>query len=106
MATDKFVMKGRKPVIDKDPNAVLDYTCDFTAELSAVSDTILTSEVLVDGVVLVSKTNTEHTITAWISGGTVRQVGEEYASATFRYTSTNNPARINDRTVFFNVIEK
>jgi hypothetical protein len=106
MAIDKFVMKGSKPVIDKDPDAVLDYNLDFTAELDAVNDTIATAVVEVDGVVLDSVTHTDKVVTAWVSGGTVRLSGEPYASATFRITTVNSPARINDRTVFFDVKEK
>jgi hypothetical protein len=106
MAIDKFIMKGSKPVIDKDPDAVLDYSVDFSAELNAVVDTISTALVEVDGVVLDSVTHTDKVVTAWVSGGTVRLPGEPYASATFRITTVNSPARINDRTIFFDVKEK
>jgi hypothetical protein len=107
MAVEKFVMKGKKPVIDKDPDAVLDYTVDFSAELLASSDTIASAEVVnVVGVVVDSVVFDDTTVTAWVSGGTVRLPGQDYASITYRITTVNNPARISDRTVFFNVLEK
>jgi hypothetical protein len=60
-------------VFIKDPNEVLDYTIDYTAYLSAMSDTISTSVWAFDtnasGMTIESSTNTSSTATVWLSGG-------------------------------------
>jgi hypothetical protein len=56
----------------KDPNAVLDYTFDWTAYLTPLADTISTvTWVLPTGLTKVSQSNTTMTATAFISGGTI-----------------------------------
>lgn len=52
----------------KRPNEVRDYSHDWSAFLG--EDTIVTSDVTVDGVTLDSDTNTDTTVTFWLSGGT------------------------------------
>lgn len=102
MATDKFVQKGTKWVIDKDPDAVLDYTIDFLKWL-APGDAIASAIVLVTGGLVVdSIVFTGTAVVAWLSGGTLTVDGG-YASATYRVTTINNPERVDDRTVYFNV---
>ena len=106
MALEKFTLRGSKYVIDKDPNAVLDYTVDFSKMLVPLEDAITSATVTVTGGLVVdSVTYTDYTVTAWLSGGTITVEGA-YASATFKFTTVNNPARIDERTVFFNVLER
>lgn len=58
-------------VYKKDPNAVLDYTFDWTAYLAPIADTIQSvTWVLTSGITKTSQTNTTTTATAFISGGT------------------------------------
>jgi hypothetical protein len=106
MAIDKFRLKGNKYVIDKDPNSHLDYTLDFSDFLTPVGDSIASVQVFVEGGLVVDLiTNTTLTATAWLSGGDITQDGD-YASATFRITTSHNPPRIEDRTVYFNVLQR
>jgi hypothetical protein len=105
MAVDKFVLKGSKWVIDKDPDAVLDYIADWTKWLPT-GDAILTAEMLTTGGLIVDSVEfNATTVTAWLSGGDVTVEGA-YASATYRITTINNPDRHDDRTVYFNVTER
>lgn len=106
MATEKFRLRGTKWVIDKDPNAELDYTADFYKFLNPVGDTIVSATVVVTGGLVVDSIEiTPTTVVAWLSGGDVTVDGE-YASATFRITTDNVPPRIDDRTLFFNILER
>lgn len=55
---------------DKDPDEVLDYEIDWTSRLDG--DTISSSTWTVpDGLTSSSNTNTDSTVTIWLSGGTV-----------------------------------
>ena len=56
----------------KDPQAVLDYTVDWTKWLDEVGDAIETSVWIVPtGLTKVTETNTSKLATVWLSGGTV-----------------------------------
>lgn len=58
--------------IRKDPEAVLDYTFDWTDYLVAIGDTISSYEITVTGgVVIDSHSRQDGIITVWASGGTV-----------------------------------
>lgn len=106
MATDKFRLKGSKYVIEKDPDAVLDYTVDFTAFLVPVADTIADLEVIVTGGLVVDSFSFTDTLAiAWLSAGDPTVEGA-YASATYRITTSNTPPRIEDRTVWFDIKER
>lgn len=68
----------RRPTIDKDPSAVLDYTFDWSAYLASPVDTISSAPLSVvfsvdttSGVYISLQSNTATTATVWISGGTV-----------------------------------
>lgn len=106
MATEKFIKRGSKWVIDKDPDAVLDYVVDFTEFLLPDTDSITSVAVVTTGgLVADSYSHDGQKVTVWLSGGDITVDGE-YASATVRITTVNNPARIEDRTMYFNIIEK
>lgn len=76
----------------KDPDAVLDYTVDWSAWLGAdtIDDLTVTAP---DGITVDSSTNTTTTATAWLSGGTA---GESY-DVVFQVTTAGG--RIDDRTI-------
>lgn len=106
MTTTKFRLKGSRHVIEKDPDAVLDYTLDFTAFLAPVGDTIAGLELIPTGGLVVDESSfTDHTATAWLSGGDLTVEGA-YASVTFRITTSNVPPRVEDKTVWFDVKER
>lgn len=104
MATETFVVTANKPTITKDPNAVLDYTLDWSDWLEPASDTIASVAVAVTGVTLDHTTNNGTSVTIWISGGTVGTRGE----ARVRITTVGTGARprTDDRTVYFKIKER
>ena len=85
----------------KDPDAVLDYTLDWTKWLDEVGDTIETSTWIVPaGLTKVTETNTAKLATVWLSGGTV---GENY-TVTNRITTA--AGRADDRSITIRVRER
>lgn len=105
MATDKFELKGKKYVIKRDPNSVLDYKASFSS-LLVPGDTITNAIVAAvsGGIAINSLSFTTTTVTLWVSGGTLWAVGQPYASATIRITTAGG--RIDDRTVYFKVVHR
>lgn len=92
--------KGRA-VIDKDPDAVLDYPFDWGPWLQNVSDTIVSHEFIAeDTLVIDSSANDTTTATAWVSGGTAGQIHR----LTCRITTADG--RTDDRSVFLKVLER
>lgn len=85
-------------VFDKDPNAVLDYTFDWSAWL--VADTISTSTMTGSGVTIASNTNTTTTATAWVTGGTL---GKQ-ATITNRIVTAGG--RTDERTITLNIVDR
>lgn len=105
MATETFEVTLGKPTIVKDPNAVLDYTIDWTEWLEPLDDTIASVAVAVaGGITLDHTTNNATSVTIWISGGTVGERG----SARVRITTVGTGAqpRTDDRTVYFKIKER
>lgn len=85
----------------KDPNAVLDYTVDWTAWLAPISDSIVAVEwVTSAGIAFISATHTATTATAWISGGVVD--ADEFV--TCRITTAGG--RTDDRTIHLSMLER
>lgn len=83
----------------KDPNAVLDYTIDWTRWLSG--DQIATSEWLVaTGLTKVADSKTASSATVWLSGG---PAGQSY-TVTSRITTTGG--RTEDRSFTIRVEER
>ena len=83
----------------KDPNAVLDYTIDWTRWLAG--DQVATSEWLVPtGLTKVADTKTASSATVWLSGGTA---GQSY-TVTNRITTTGG--RAEDRSFTIRVEER
>ncbi|MCC6389152.1 MAG: hypothetical protein IT167_01020 [Bryobacterales bacterium] len=83
----------------KDPNAVLDYSVDWTRWLDG--DAIATSEWTVPaGLTKVNDTHTTKAATVWLSGGTVSQT----YTVTNRITSTGS--RTDDRSFDVKIAER
>jgi hypothetical protein len=108
MSTVKFVKRGSKYVIDKDPDSSLDYVADFSEFLLSDTDSIASVATETYGGVTVDSTEIApggQEVVVWVSGGTPTVDGD-YAYVTVRITTVNNPARIEDRTMYFNVVEQ
>lgn len=91
--------KGRS-VIEKDPNAVLDYSFDWTDWLDGVSDTISTATFTCTGATVVSTSVASGVATAWVSGGTVG----DHIPLQCRIVTVGG--RTEDRTVYLYIVEK
>lgn len=84
---------------EKDPDAILDYTVDWSRWLG--TDTIATSQWTVPaGMTQVSATNTPTSATVWLSGGTA---GQAY-TVTNRITTAGG--RTDERSIVINVRER
>ena len=105
MATDKFELKGKKYVIKRDPNSILDYAVSF-ASLLVPGDTIQLAEVpaVSGGIAIDVIQYTTTVVTLWVSGGTLWVAGQPYASATIRITTA--AGRVDERTVYFKVVQR
>lgn len=85
---------------DKDPNATLDYTINWSSWLAA-GETISTSTWTVPaGLTKVSDTKTTNTTTIWLSEGTLY---ERYQVVNRIVTSAN---RTEDRTLYLLVVNR
>ena len=108
MATETFVISASgKASIVKDPNAVLDYTFDWTDWLASADepdDTIASVVFAIAGSTATVGTvvNNGTTATAWVSGGAVG----ETAALSCKITTVNAPARVDERTVFIKIRER
>lgn len=84
---------------EKDPDAILDYTVDWSRWLG--TDTIATSQWTVPtGLTEVTATNTPTSATVWLSGGTA---GQAY-TVTNRITTSGG--RTDERSVVINVRDR
>lgn len=100
----------------KDPNAILDYTVDWSAWLAS-GETISTSTWTASTGITIATTpapsNTGTTATVWLSGGTVNG-GEELgvsggiSQRAYRVTNriTTSAGRTDDRSIFVAVVER
>lgn len=92
-----------KPKIVKDPNAVLDYTFDWTEWLDGVADTLADKAITADaGITVVTSSIVGKKVVVVLSGGTV---GTTY-KVTCRITTAAVPARIDDRTIYVKIKER
>ena len=101
--TDTYVVNsaGEKPTIKKDPEAVLDYTFDWTEWLDDVVDTISTRVASADaGIVVDSSAIVGKKVTIWLSGGT--------AGTTYRVECkiTTVGGRTDERSIWIKVVER
>lgn len=94
-----FEYVGGQWVAEKDPDAVLDYTLDFS-DVLPVGDVLLSASVVGYGVTVdTSGIVLDTSVTFWLSGG---RRGTR-ASVTVHYVSVGG--RKDDRTVYFDVRE-
>ncbi|WP_398493375.1 hypothetical protein [Variovorax sp.] len=111
MATQKpttYVLDRSDLVIEKDPNAVLDYAFDWAAWLTLNGgDTIASVEFVVDPSLTVVDFGFDGTTaTVWLSGGVKPVSGPNKLRVTCRITTTNAPARVDDRSIFLRIVER
>ena len=106
MAIEKFVLRGSKPVIKKDPNDILDYAIDYADWLQPDADTIASASVPATsgGIAVESITYTTTRVTAWLSGGVAVLPGDPLPSATYRIVTAGG--RTVDRTLYFKVTDR
>jgi hypothetical protein len=96
----------------KDPQAILDYKFDWASNTNgggadiddwlAAGETIASFVMTADAGITVessSSTDTNTSVTVWLSGG---QVGKTYEVAC-RITTTSTPARVDERTIAIEV---
>lgn len=86
----------------KDPNAVLDYTIDWSDWLTGTEVISLATWTLPAGITNAGDTHDATSATIFLSGGTA---GVTY-NVTCRITTDNSPARIDDRSITIEVLER
>lgn len=87
---------------EKDPQAVLDYSVDWTDFLET-NETIFSSQWFnPEGITVDSNGHTDKVATVWLSGGTL---GQSYELVN-RITTDNNPARVDERTIIISIVNK
>lgn len=103
-STETYVMTAGKPTINKDPEAVLDYSFDWGPWLEAVDDTIQSVLFILDPTLTkVSEAHDATTATVWLSGG-APPTGGGTLKVTCRITTTGG--RTDDRSIFLKIIER
>lgn len=105
MATTTFVIDSNgRAVIDKDPDAIVDYSLDWTTWLALASDpTDAIDTILVtasDGLTVDDSDHNESIVTIWVSGG---EAGTTYR-LTCRIVTTGG--RTDERSVYVRVLER
>lgn len=108
MTTETFVVDSHeKPTIKKDPNAVLDYTFDWTDWLDAIPDTILPTgtraefPVATEGIVIDSfDIVNDRKVVVWVSAGN----DKKKAQLTCRIFTAGG--RIDDRSVYLQLKQR
>jgi len=103
--SETYVVTGTgadaKSTITKDPDAVLDYTFDWSEWLDNIVDTISSMEIVAETGITCNNSNVAgKTAIAWISGGT--------AGTTYRVTCRIVTAggRTDDRSIFIKAKER
>lgn len=92
--------------IPKDPDAVLDYSVDWTKWLATVDDLIASFSTVLDGATELTVDqevldgNKTH---AYVSGGITP---DSMQSLTFRIVTLSTPPRVEDRTVYLKITER
>jgi hypothetical protein len=108
MATETYVVTGGRPTINKDANADLDYSWDWTPYLTSLGDTLASVEFEVTepgGDMMLDMHDPGFNgmqATVWLAEGTV---GKTY-QITCRITTSNLPPRTDDRSIWVKVVQK
>ncbi|MFN7153803.1 MAG: hypothetical protein ACK4OE_08925 [Acidovorax sp.] len=101
MATEKYTGGPDKPTIDKDPDALLDYSFDLGPWLQHVGDTIESATFILDAPLVEEQvTVASPTAVVWISGGTPGQTHR----VTCRFVTTGG--RRDDRSIFLKIKQR
>lgn len=86
----------------KDPNAVLDYSFDWSDWLSESEEINTSTWINPDNITINTSAKTATSSVVWVSGGTA---GRTYR-LTNRIVTTNNPTRTEDRTLTIEVQDR
>jgi hypothetical protein len=92
--------------IPKDPDAVLDYSIDWSKWLATVGDSISSFEVILgpaSELTVVQQDLLGAVTRAMISGGTTV---DSMQGITFRITTAASPPRVEDRTIYVKILER
>lgn len=104
MTTTYDVTNPKKPKIEKDPNAILDYSEDWATWCEdAGNDTIVTHDILFEDastLALVSSSVTANVVTAFISGGTAGTTER----VVFRVGTSGG--RTDDRSIYLKIVDR
>lgn len=104
MATDTYFVdtgKTEKNTILKDPQAVLDYSFDWTAWLTPLTDTILTASFIVDpSLSVVTQFKSTMIATVFISGGALNR----RVPVTCRIVTAGG--RTDERTIYLKILNR
>jgi hypothetical protein len=101
MTTETYSEIGQnRPSIPKDPEAVLDYTFDWTDWLAGISDTISTKTIVGTGVTIDSSVQVGALVSVWVSGGTAGEV------ATVECKIVTTGGRTDERKIYLIVEER
>lgn len=105
--TSGYYARGKKQYIDADANSQLDYSFDWAAWLAAQADTIVAAEFILDPLLAPAVTSVfdATTATVWITPGANVVTGTAYP-VTCRITTDNSPPRIEDQTIYLNIVER
>ena len=94
---DSFTHINGLPTILKDPNAVLDYTWDFTRWIPPGDVIVEAVPTATGGLTTSTVTITSPKVVVWVSGGNV----DTTASVTLHITTQQG--RVDDRTLYFDI---
>ena len=95
MTTETYsTIDGYYPALYMDPNAVLDFTFDWTDWHAAISDTLSSKTVAANGVTVDSSSATTLKVTVWLSAPLAGVI----ASVTCHIVTAG--ARTDDRTIY------
>lgn len=99
MAATTYTLVAGRPTIDKDPDAVLDYSIDW-GDWLPVGDSITAASSTATGCVVNSTTVAGSKVVMWISGGTAGVA----ASAKARITTAQG--RTDERTIYLRIKQR
>lgn len=104
MTTETYSLTNpSKPTITKDPNAVLDYSWDWSEWLAPLTDTILSFQIILgtgSTLAVDSSLRVGGVVTAFLSGGTLGAT----ESATCRIVTAGG--RTDDRTIYLKIAQR
>lgn len=100
MADTYVIDASGRASISKDPDAVLDYSFDWSAWLDAIPDTIATAQCIGTGITVNQSSIVGKKVVAWVAGGTRGTTG----ILTCRITT--NGGRTDDRSIYLKIRER